>query len=404
MHEEAFIGRQPILDKDQAIIGYELLFRHSADAQNAVISDDLKACSRVLVNTLSDMGGQWLLGDKYAFINVNEEMLLGELIELLPPKRTVLEILRTVPATGAVLQRCKDLRARGYQISLDNPMFANNVEPLLALADYIKIDMLALNEEELLKAHALYKNLPARLVAEKVETSEQFEACQKMGIEFFQGFYFAKPETLSAKVINPSYVCVIDIINMVSHDADNKEIETGFKRDSALSFKLLRYINSVGFGLSCEIQSIGHALSILGRKQLYRWLTLLMVTAGNNTTSPALMKTSVSRGRLTELLGSGYFDKHGLDNLFIVGVFSMLDIILEMPMDKVLEKVQLPDSITEALLTREGVYGPFLQLAEACEAADHERIIALANLLQLDPNSVNDCHIAALSWVEELGI
>lgn len=404
MHEEAFIGRQPILDKDQAIIGYELLFRHSADAQNAVISDDLKACSRVLVNTLSDMGGRWLLGDKYAFINVNEEMLLGELIELLPPKRTVLELLRTVPATGAVLQRCEELRSRGYQISLDNPMYAKDMEPLLALADYIKMDMLTLSAEDLLKAHASYKTLPARLVAEKVETSEQFEACRKMGIEFYQGFYFAKPETLSARVINPSYECVLDLINMVSHDADNKEIETGFKRDSALSFKLLRYINSVGFGLSCEIQSIGHALSILGRKQLYRWLTLLMVTAGDNTTPPALMKTSVTRGRLTELLGSGYFDKHSLENLFIVGVFSMLDIILDMPMNKVLEKVQLPDSITEALLTREGVYGPFLQLAEACEAADHERIITLANLLHLDPNRVNDCHIAALSWVEELGI
>lgn len=404
MHEEAFIGRQPILDKDQAIIGYELLFRHSADAQNAVISDDLKACSRVLTNALNDMGGQWLLGDKYAFINVNEDMLLSDLIELLPPKRAVLELLRTVPANDAVLQRCADLRARGYRISLDNPMFAQDAEPLLALADYIKIDVLALDADALQRANARYQALPARLVAEKVETSEQFEICRKMGFEFFQGFYFARPETLSAKVINPSFACVLDIINMVSHDADNKEIEAGFKRDSALSFKLLRYINSVGFGLSCEIQSIGHALSILGRKQLYRWLTLLMVTAGDNSTSPALMKTSVTRGRLVELLGHGYFDKHGLENLFIVGVFSMLDVILEMPMEKVLEKVQLSEAVTEALLTREGIYGPFLQLAEACEAADHERIVTLAALLQLDPNSVNDCHIAALSWVEELGI
>ncbi len=404
MQEEAFIGRQPILDKDQAIMGYELLFRHSADAQNAVIEDDLKACSRVLVNTLNDMGAQWLLGDKYAFINVNEEMLLGELIELLPPKRTVLEILRTVPASEAILQRCNDLRARGYKVSLDNPMFATGAESLLAIADYIKIDLLALSPEELLQAYTKYHQFPAKLVAEKVETVEQFEACQQMGFEFFQGFYFAKPETLSAKVINPSYASVLDILNMVSHDADNKEIETGFKRDAALSFKLLRYINSVGFGLSCEIQSIGHALSILGRKQLYRWLTLLMVTAGDNATSPALMKTSVTRGRLTELLGSSYFDKHERDNLFIVGVFSMLDAILEMPMEQVLEKVQLPDAVTEALLSREGIYGPFLQLAEACEDADRERIIALANSLQFDPNRVNDCHIAALAWVEELGI
>ncbi|CAG0998913.1 Cyclic di-GMP phosphodiesterase CdgJ [Methylophilaceae bacterium] len=404
MHEEAFIGRQPILDKDQAIMGYELLFRHNAEAENAVIEDDIKACSRVLVNTLNDMGSQWLLGDKFAFINVNEEMLMGDLIELLPPKRTVLEILRVVVPNEAVLARCKELQGHGYQISLDNPMLTSHSEPLLSCANFIKIDILAVGIQEAARLFQQYSVLSANLVAEKVETLEEFEACQKIGFKFYQGFYFARPETLSAKVINPSYTSVLEILNMLSHDADNRQIEAGFKRDAALTFKLLRYINSVGFGLSCEIQSIGHALSILGRRQLYRWLTLLMVTAGENATSPALMKTSVTRGRLTELLGMSYFDKHERDNLFIVGVFSMLDAILEMPMEKVLEKVQLPDAVTEALMDRQGIYGPFLQLAEACEDADRHRIVMLADSLQYDPNKVNDCHIAALAWVEELGI
>src|SRR5690606_13820203 len=144
MQEEAFIGRQPILDKDQAIMGYELLFRHSAEAQSAVIEDDLKACSRVLVNTLNDIGTQWLLGDKFAFINVNEEMLLSDLIELLPPKKTVLEVLRTVPINETILRRCQDLRTRGYQISLDNPVCSVDANPLLPIADYIKIDLQSL--------------------------------------------------------------------------------------------------------------------------------------------------------------------------------------------------------------------------------------------------------------------
>lgn len=405
MHEEAFIGRQPILDKDQAIMGYELLFRHSAEAENAVIVDDLKACSRVLVNTLNDMGSQWLLGDKFAFINVNEEMLMGELIELLPPKRTILEVLRDVPASETVIARCKDLQSHGYQISLDNPMLADGDRTgLIQLADFIKMDIHATGLERAASLYQEYAILKASPVAEKVESQQEFEACKQIGFKYFQGFYFARPETLSAKVINPSYTTVLEILNMLSHDGDNREIEAGFKRDAALTFKLLRYINSVGFGLSCEIQSIGHALSILGRRQLYRWLTLLMVTAGENATSPALMKTSVTRGRLTELLGTSYFDKQERDNLFIVGVFSMLDVILEMPMEKVLEKVQLPDAVTDALLERQGIYGPFLQLAEACEDADRNRIVSLAESLQFDPNKVNDCHIAALAWVEELGI
>jgi EAL and modified HD-GYP domain-containing signal transduction protein len=404
MQDHAYIGRQPILDDKQQIIGYELLFRHSALAKDAVIEDDLKACTRVLVNTLSDMGAQWLLGDKLAFINVNEEMLHSDLLELLPAKRTVLEVLETVPATEAVVERCQALREAGFHIALDDHIPSAELAPLLTCADFVKIDIVETGIETAAKIFAQLKSLPIKIVAEKVETHQQFEACKQIGFHYFQGYYFAHPETLSAKVINPSYAAVLDLLNMVSRDADTAEVESGFKRDPALSFKLLRYINSVGFGLSCEIQSIRHALSILGTKQLYRWLTLLMVTAGENAAPPALMKTAITRGRLTELLGESYFDRADRDNLFIVGVFSLLDAMLEMPMDQVLEKVHLPDPVTEALLTHEGIYGPFLQLAQACEDADRARITELADSLQFDPNKVNDCHIAALAWVEGLGI
>lgn len=392
------------MDEKQQIIGYELLFRHSATATEAVFEDDLKACARVLVNTLSDMGAQWLLGDKLAFINVNEEMLHSDMLELLPPKRTVLELLETVPATEAVVQRCMELRAQGFLIALDDHIPTEELEPLLGCADFVKIDIMQTGMETAAKIHAQIKSLPLKIIAEKVETLQQFEACKKIGFHYYQGYYFAHPETLTAKVINPSYASVLDLLNLVSKDEETKAIEDGFKRDPALSFKLLRYINSVGFGLSCEIQSIRHALSILGNKQLYRWLTLLMVTAGENTTTPALMKTAITRGRLTELLGESYFDKTDRDNLFIVGVFSLLDAMLEMPMQQILEKILLPEPVTEALLTQEGVYGPFLQLAQACEEADGARIKILADSLQFDPSRVNDCHIAALAWVEGLGI
>ena len=404
MQDQAFIGRQPILDAKQQIIGYELLFRHSASAQDAVIEDDLKACARVLVNTLSDMGAQWLLGDKLAFINVNEEMLHSEFLELLPPQRTVLEVLETVTPSENVVARCKELRSKGFQIALDDHIPSAESVPLIGCSNYVKLDIRHHGLEKAGKICAAFKALPVKLIAEKVETHEEFEACKKLGFHFFQGFYFAHPETLTARVINPSYATVLDLLNLVSKKAEMKEIETGFKRDPALSFKLLRYINSVGFGLSCEIQSIRHALTILGTQQLYRWLTLLMVTAGENATAPALMKTAITRGRLTELLGESYFDKADRDNLFIVGVFSLLDAMLEMPMDQVLDKVLLPDAVNDALLNREGVYGPFLQLTEACEGADSNRIIELAMSLQLDPDKVNSCHIAALAWVEDLGI
>lgn len=404
MQDHAFIGRQPILDTKQQIIAYELLFRDSAHAQDAVIEDNLKSCARVLVNTMSDMGAQWLLGDKLAFINVSEELLHSEFLELLPPQRTVLEVLENVPASESVVARLKELRSQGFQVALDDFIPTADNAPLLQCAQYIKLDVHEHGLENIARLFNQLKVLPVKLIAEKVETHEEFEACKKMGFHYFQGYYFAHPETLTAKVINPSYASVLDLLNMVSKDAEVKDVETGFKRDPALSFKLLRYINSVGFGLSCEIQSIRHALTILGTKQLYRWLTLLMVTAGENAAAPALMKTAITRGRLTELLGTDYFDKADRDNLFIVGVFSLLDAMLEMPMDQVLEKVLLPEAVTDALLNREGIYGPFLQLAEACEDADSSRIAQLAASLQYDPDKVNDCHIAALAWVENLGV
>lgn len=403
MQDQAFIGRQPILDAQQQIVAYELLFRHDANAGSAVIEDDVRSCTRVLLNTLNDMGAQWLLGDKQAFINVNAEVVLGDFIELLPAKRTVLELLPGFQPDQALIDRIEGLRKEGFQVSLST-LEDPGLLALLPHADYVKIDILKMGIEKAIALLAKLKGRPVTPVAEKVESRHEFDECKKAGFKLFQGFYFAHPETLTAKVIHPAYAVVLEILNMVSRKAEIKDIEIAFKHDVALSFKLLRYINSVGFGLSSEIQSIRHAITILGYDQLYRWLTLLMVTAGENSAPPALMRTAITRGRLTELLGAGYLNKQERDDLFIVGVFSLLDAMLEMPMEQALDKLNLPEAVSEALLERTGVYGPFLQLAEATEGADVMKIRQLAESLVMDPEMVNKCHIDALSWTEGLGI
>lgn len=404
MQDRAYIGRQPIMDLQQKIVAYELYFRHSAEATTAIFEDSLQACNRVLVNTINDMGTQWLLGDKLAFLNISEEMLHNELLELLPPAKTVLELETGITPSPAVLERCQFLRRRGYRIAFKDRGISLVGSPFIDHADYAKIDMQAYTLDEVARRFLEYQILDIIVVAEKVEERAQYDACKAIGFHLIQGFYFARTQTFTAKVINPAFAAVLDLLNMISRDADIRDIENGFKRDAALSFKLLRYINSVGFGLSCEIQSLRHAITIIGTKQLYRWLTLLMITAGEKSASPALMKTCITRGRLTELLGEGYFDKTGRDNLFVTGVFSMLDLLLEMPMERVLEKVDLPEAIQDALLHRQGVYGPFLQLAEACENQDSAQLMLLADSLQIDPNKVNNSHIAALAWVEALGV
>lgn len=404
MQEHVFIGRQPILDKQQKIIGYELLFRHNAEATTAQFTDDLLAGTNVMVNTLNNMGANWLLGDKLAFINVSASMLESDFLELLPANRVVLEILETVQPTPELIQRCRELKEQGFSFALDDYEYTPETAPLLEIAAYVKIDLLLLGEEKTAALVKILQKHPVKLIAEKVETKTAFKFCQENGFHYFQGFHFAHPETLSAKVINPGHAQVLDLLNKVRNNAEINEIESGFKRDVALSFKLLRYINSVGFGLSCEIQSIRHALTILGYQQLYRWLTLLVATAGEGSTPPALMKTAITRGRLTELLGQDALQKQDRDNLFIVGIFSLLDAMLEMPMEDILEKLFLPENIADALLTRQGIYGPFLDLAEACEGADTQRIEQIAESLTLEPETVNNAHLSALAWVESLGV
>jgi c-di-GMP phosphodiesterase len=400
MQDQTFIGRQPIVDLEKQIIGYELFFRASAEAKTAVFEDDFMACVNVLVSTIGQMDVKWLLDDKPAFINVDEKMLMSNFLELMSPHHTVLEILRSVQPSEATVARCQQLKKLGYRIALDNPHLNADAHFLLQYADFVKIDIQKLSFTEL---EALFSNINGpSLIVEKVETEEQFEACKNIGFSMFQGYYFSRPETLAANVINASFGSVANILNLISQGADNKAIEAGFKRDAVLLFKLLRYINSVNYGLSCEVQSINHALTILGRNQLYHWLNLLKVTAGENATPQLMMKISIARGRLIELLGESYFEEKDLDNLFMVGVFSFLDAILKMPIDEVLDRVQLPESVTDALLNREGLYGPFLQLAEACEDADNKQILELSELLQMDSAKVNECRKSALAWAETL--
>jgi len=407
MLDHAYLGRQPILDRQQKIVAYELLFRHHRDATTAQIGDEHDASATVLASTLCDIGAKWVLGDKPAFLNVSASILLGGgVIELLPPDRIVLELLETVQPTPQVLARCQYLRSKGFRFALDDFELNELTAQLLPLASYIKIDI---RQTPLEKARQVLgelekRKVTAKMLAEKVETAQEFKACKELGFDYFQGFHFAHPETLSAKTINPAYENVLLLLNKVRENADAPEIEKFFKHDVALTFKLLRYINSVGFGLSCEIESIRHAIAILGYQQLYRWLTLLLVTAGQATTPHALLITAMTRGRLTELLGQDYVESRDRDNLFVVGMFSLLDAILETPMDKVLERLSLPTAVSDALLTRQGMYGPFLELAEACEQGDAEKIEDLAMSLQLEPKKINSAHLDALSWAETLGV
>lgn len=396
------IGRQVIIDRNQEVLGYELLFRHAADATEARFDDDFAAGVEVMTSLLTRMGTDWLLGDKLAVINVTSAMLDSEFINLLPPARVVLDVVDKAPISMLV-ERCRRLHAKGFALAFSDLLPTPANQPLLELADYVYFDI---RHQNMTMLGALVKSLGVygvKLIAKKVETPGEFRSCHEMGFHYFQGYHFARPETLSTRSIDPSYGRMIDLLNLVRTNAEATQIEAAIKSDVALSSRLFQYVNSAGFGMAARpVYSIRQAVAMMGYRQLYRWLSLLIVTSAGAATPPALARTALTRGRLLELLGSLHLSSNERDSLFIVGVFSLLDVILDTPMDSLLRMLNPPEAISEALRRRGGPYGHWLELVEACEGTDAEHIYALTSTVGLTAEEVNEAHLNALAWVEEL--
>ena len=273
----------------------------------------------------------------------------------------------------------------------------------MPLAAFIKLDMQAFKPE---LAAPLVEFASTRtkaiLVAEKVETAEQFETMRGLGVKLFQGYWFALPSLVEATTIRPSQATIIQLINLVRKQASTGEIEALLKKDPTLSFNLLRFINSSGFGLSSKITSFRDAVMILGLKKLFRWAALLMTTSRAGGAPPAVGQTAVVRGRLMELLATELLPPEECDNAFVVGVFSLLDTMLGVPLEKALESVALPEPVMDALLRNTGMFAPLLALARACESGDESAFADSAEALHLSNHQVNWAHLQALTWAEAL--
>ncbi|WP_018412823.1 EAL and HDOD domain-containing protein [Methyloversatilis thermotolerans] len=243
--------------------------------------------------------------------------------------------------------------------------------------------------------------VPGILLATGLTDPTGFDAAVKDGYGGATGWFF-KNALASGKKLAPAHAQIVRVLNLVRRNADPKQIEDALKQDVALSFKLLRYINSAGFGLMCQVQSFRHAVVILGYEKLNKWLSLLLVTASKDPSAPALMQAAIARGRLMEVLGAEFFPREEHDNLFITGAFSLLDRLLGVPMESVLEEMTLPDRIGDALLGQDGAYTPFLELARACESDSAEALAAQTHALGLGSEAVNRAQLAALKFADTL--
>ncbi|MBI5936859.1 MAG: HDOD domain-containing protein [Betaproteobacteria bacterium] len=402
MNSVSYLARQPIVDGEHRLIAYELLFRQTAASLCADVRDPLQAGVEVISSTLC-LGTDWLLQGSLAFINLDESTLMSEYITLLPQEHVVFEILETVKVSPVLVARIQELRQRGFRFALDDFVCLPEYQVLMPLVDYIKLDVLEQPPEKTVEiirhVSSIYKG---KLLAEKVETREMFELCKAEGIEYFQGYYFAHPENIANKTIKPTQVTVLELMNRVRVCEDLKELEEPLRRDAALTFRLLRFVNSASFSLAREVHNIRQALAVIGLNSLYRWLSLLLVSASDSQTASLLARTAVNRGRICELLGEGRVGRHEQEDLFIVGLFSLLDVLMEMPMAEVLERTPLAGPVKEALLHRQGRYASYLSLAEACEKQDFEKVELLAGELECSPADVNAAQLKALAWTEGL--
>ena len=400
----AMIARQAIVDSHQAVFGYELFDRSTASDAHSAASD-----AALLFNALSYAGTESLVGEKLVFINCTHESLSGGHLELIHPEKVVLEV-PTLPESATLqdiegrIPTLEGLRKQGFRLAFSEQILRRQYVSWLPLAAFIKLDMMTFapeTAESLVKFSRAHTN--AQLIAEKVESAEQHQLMADLGVRLFQGYWFAKPALVQAHTIRPSQATVVQLINLVRKQASTAEIEDLLKKDPTLSFNLLRFINSSGFGLSCEITSFRHAVMILGLKKLFRWAALLLTTSRAGGSPPVVGTTAVVRGRLMELLAAELMPPEECDNAFVVGVFSLLDTMLGVSMEKAMESVALPQPVVDALLHNTGPFAPFLALAKACEAGDDVAFARYAEDLHLSNRQVNWAHLQALTWAEDLG-
>ncbi|GAB2865238.1 EAL domain-containing protein [Pseudoduganella ginsengisoli] len=400
-----YLARQPILNRSQRLVAYELLFRH-ADAQSAHVTDNATATASVIAHA-SELGMEQVVGEQMAFVNVDEVGLMSDFIHFLPTDKVILEILETVHATPDVLARVRELKEQGFRFALDDVIHhTEDVQKFQPMADVIKVDIHDMPRAELdTLAHSL-KNSRQKLLAEKVETIEEFQHCMDLGFEYFQGYYFARPVILSGKKIEPSHMAILHLLNLLNTDADQQEIERSVKHDALITLNLLRLVNTPAVGARFRINSVSHALIVLGRRQLQRWLQILLyVKSGpkQEFDSPLLLMAT-TRGKMMELMMERLHpgQRTGADIGFTVGIMSLMNTLFSVPMEDILDSVNVIDDVRAALLYRRGEYGGMLSLIEHVErAGDGEEMAGLLDNLGLEPADLFEIQVTAYDWVNE---
>lgn len=394
-----FVARQPILTADEKVFGYELLFRDGIE--NFFRSTDVEEASRSALNTSLLIGLDVLCDGRRAFVNCTRDVLLNDYVTLLPSRQTVVEVLETVPADDQVVEACRRLKKAGYTIALDDFAVSDPRESLTDLADIIKVDLRATSVADAAAMVKRYGPGRCQLLAEKVETREEFAVTKKHGFVYFQGYFFRRPEILTAHEIPTNRINYLRMLAAVSQpELDVREIENLVKGEASLCYRLLCYLNSAVFGFAAEIHTVRHALAILGEREVRRWIRLVATLAAGQDKSSDLVLASLVRARFCELLSSKVQRRDS--DLFLMGMLSLMDAILEIPMRQVLDNVPIDRESKAVLLGEASTLQPFYQLMLAQEAGDWKAVSTLSGQLQLSESDTATAYWEAMQWARQV--
>ncbi len=398
---DTFVARQPIFDRNQKVYGYELLFR--SGVENIFIHPDPEqATSKVISDSFFLLGISRLTGGKRAFINITKDILLGEYLYLIPKELIVVEILENVDVNSQVIQACEKLKRAGYLIALDDFVYEDSYKPLLKLADFVKVDFLSTNGD---KRKALVENFSAygpRFLAEKLETHFSFREAKSLGYQYFQGYFFNKPEIIRGRDISGSKLHYLLMLQEINRPELNfKKLGEIIKKEVSLSYKLLRYINSAYFGLPNKISSILQALVLLGEREIRKWCSLIAIAQMGLDKPEELILQAIIRARYCELIAQRLGKNERKDDFFLMGMFSLIDAILDRPMSEILRDIPIVDEIKEALLGEENDLSKVLRTIILYEKGDWMELTENLSGLKLKEDVVLRIYLDSVKWAHE---
>lgn len=401
-YDKIFVARQPIFTAEMKIWGYELLFRHG-DTQCAVFTDGDQATTQVIADGFA-LGVRGMENRIKALINFPRNVLLGHAPYVLPSERCVVEILETVLPEDDVMEACRELKANGYTLALDDFVGDPGFEPLCEIADIIKVDILGKTPSEVRAIVNGLKGYKVRLLAEKVENINMFNVCKRLGFEYFQGYFFSKPEIVPGRKLSASQSTKIKLLKELNEsEAELSRLVEIIQTDLSISYRLLKYINSARFSLRGKIESIQRAVNMLGRQNLRQWLQVVILSDINSTDKgQELVRISVLRGRFLQLLAASGTAPFSSDSMFVMGFFSVLDAILDQQMEQVLDEISLDPDIKATLVDPQSEHAVWVGLLNELDRGSWAGLEDKARQMGIPMELVDNAAIEAAIWTDEV--